>query len=94
MARKGATENKAATETASGPTSLEETNEAADKAQADSERQSKKIATSGEPPSREDLAKSGYQLPENYFEQEDPNADQPSTEQRAGDGGADSPAKE
>lgn len=77
--KKQTTENKA-----TGPTSLEETNAAADKAQEES---AKRVA-SGKPATEEELAKSGYRLPEGFLSQEDPNAGHESIEQRSGDGGA------
>lgn len=84
--RSPAPENKAA----DGPVSLEETNAAADKAQ----QESAKLAARGKPATEEELGKSGYRLPSGFLDQEDPNAGHESTEQQAGDGGANSPAKE
>lgn len=87
MARKPPAENKSASP---APPTLDETNAKAD----DEQKESAKLAASGKQPTREQLAKSGYRVPARYFEQADPNAGHESTEQKAGDGGANSPAKE
>lgn len=88
MARTPATENKSAVE--KSPATLEETNAAADKAQEDSNKR----AARGKPATVDELKQSGYTFPEGYFDQESPNAGHESVEQKAGDGGAESPAKE
>lgn len=88
MARTPAAENKGAKSDA--PKNLEETNAAADKAQAESNKR----AATGKAAKPEELLDSGYRFPDGYFEQESPNAGHESVEQKAGDGGADSPAKE
>ena len=82
--KKQTPENKSAAPT------LKERNAEADKEQ----EQGAKLAARGKPATLEELAQSGYRLPEGFLEQVDVNAEHPSSEQRAGDGGSDSPAKE